>query len=437
MHPRRYVICDIEATGLHEDKDLIEIALITFEDEKVTEIYETLINPQVPVSSFVRDLTGITQRELDQAPKFHEVADSIRMRIEGSTFVSHNTEFDFGLLQKKFRERGEELKAKNLCTLRMAEELVPGLLNYNLDALSSFFGVKIRGRHRAAGDALATLEIFRELRKLRLNTRAMPLWLPHHEKILKDLPKKAGLIHLMGAGEKILRVEATEDIEKKSRALLEVRPENRELLLHTQSVKYVLTGSALIAEFEKLKECPVHFHWMVTLESDPRGEQRFSVKPYRKAAEGIWFFAGKGEALKKCRDLNLRLRDKKLIYQEGGKSKEEIIRSNQKAAEFSRQELFPTPHLIIIGEGRTLGERSFILVRNDHVTGYGLTDAPEESILRNPEGHLTRTYQKNLGADIACRRYIRILKNLRQKTERWQGLSARTVVEGKYESKTL
>src|SRR6476619_7291533 len=107
MNSRRYVICDIEATGLHEDKDLIEIALITFQDEKIVEVYETLINPLVPVSGFVKELTGITQRELDQAPKFHEVADSIRLRLEGATFVSHNTDFDFGLLAKKFSERGE------------------------------------------------------------------------------------------------------------------------------------------------------------------------------------------------------------------------------------------------------------------------------------------------------------------------------------------
>lgn len=52
MYSRRYVICDIEATGLHQDKDLIEISLITFQDEKVIEVYETLINPEVPVSLF-------------------------------------------------------------------------------------------------------------------------------------------------------------------------------------------------------------------------------------------------------------------------------------------------------------------------------------------------------------------------------------------------
>jgi DNA polymerase-3 subunit epsilon len=429
MNPRRYVICDIEATGLHEDRDLIEISLITFEEDKIVEVYETLINPEVPVSPFIRELTGITQRELDQAPKFHEVAESIRMRVEGSTFVSHNTDFDFGLLQKKFHERGEDLKARQQCTLRMAEELIPGLMNYNLDALATFFGIKIRDRHRATGDALATLEIFRELMKLRMNTRSFPLWLPQHEKILRDIPRKAGLLELFDVNGKRLKALAVADLEKRARELLEVKLHNRELLLKTHDIKYKLTGSALIAEFERLKLIPVSYHWAVVLESNDRGQQKFTVRPYQKDVEGIWYYPTHAPALKKSREMNGKLQERKFIYQEGGISKEEIVRSNHKALELSRAELFPTPHLIIMGEGRTLNERSFILIQNDHVRGYGFTEASEESILRNPEAHINRPYNRNLGIDLAAKYYLRVLKNQRQKTESWRSLSGKSVVE--------
>ncbi len=429
MDSRRYVICDIEATGLHEDKDLIEIALITFEEDKIVEIYETLINPEIPVSAFVRELTGINQRELDLAPKFHEVADSIRLRIEGNTFVSHNTDFDFGLLQKKFAERGEEIKCRSMCTLKMSEELIPGMLNYNLDALASFFGIKIRDRHRAAGDALATLGVFRELLNLRMNTRSFPLWLPQHEKILKDIPKRAGLMEFLDGKGNSIRTEAVADLEKRARELLEVKLHNRDLLLKTADIRYRLTGSALIAEFERLKLFPIHYHWIVLLESNERGHQKFAVKPYKKEIEGIWYYPTYSEALKKSRELNGKIQDRKFIYQEGGISKEEILRSNQKAADLSRAELFPTPHLIIMGEGRTLNERSFILIRYEHVVGYGFTETSEEGILKNPEAWITRNYNKNLGVDLAARRYLRILKNQRQKSESWRSLSMKSMVE--------
>lgn len=432
MDSRRYVICDIEATGLHEDKDLIEIALITFEEDKIVEIYETLINPEVPVSNFVRELTGIGQRELDQAPKFHEVADSIRLRLEGNTFVSHNTGFDFGLLQKKFADRGEELKCRTMCTLKMSEELIPGLMNYNLDALASFFSVKNPDRHRAAGDALATLGIFRELMNLRMNTRSLPLWLPQHEKILKEIPKRAGLLELIDSKGSVLRTEAVADMEKRARELLEVKLHNRELLLKTTDIRFKVTGSTLIAEFDKLKLFPIHYHWLILLESNDRGLQKFVVKPYRKDIQGIWFYPTYAEALKKARELNGKIQDRKFIYQEGGISKEEILRSNQKASELSRAELFPTPHLIIMGEGRTIGERSFILIRNEHVIGYGYTESSEENLLRNPEAWLNRNYSRNLGVDLAARRYLRVLKNQRQKTESWRSLSAKPVVENSH-----
>ncbi len=437
MDSRRYVICDIEATGLHEDKDLIEIALITFEEEKIVEIYETLINPEVPVSAFVRELTGISQRELDLAPKFHEVADRIRLRLEGNTFVSHNVGFDLGLLQKKYAERGEELKCRSQCTLKMSEELIPGMLNYNLDALASFFGIKIRDRHRAAGDALATLGVFRELQNLRMNTRSIPLWLPQHEKILKDVPKKAGLLEFLDSKGNVLRTEATTDLEKRSRELLEVKLHNRELLLKTSDVRYRATGSVLIAEFERLKLFPISYHWAVLLESDERGHQKFAVKPYQKEVDGIWYYPTYAEALKKSRELNGKIQDRKFIFRDGAISKEEILLSNQKAFELSRAERFPTPHLIILGEGRTLGERSFILIRNEHVVGYGFTEASEDKILSNPEAWLTRNYQRNLGVDLAARRFLRVLKNQRQKSESWRSLSVKPVVQKNYESQAI
>lgn len=434
MEPRRYVICDIEATGLHDEKDLIEISLITFEDEKIVEIYETLVNPEVPVSNFVRELTGINQRELDQAPRFHDVAESIRLRVEGNTFVSHNTDFDFGLLKKKFAERGEELRARSLCTLKLSEQLIPGLMNYNLDALTSFFGIKIQDRHRATGDALATLGVFRELMKLRMNARSFPLWFPHHEKILKNIPKKAGLLRFLNKDGEELRLEPTADLEKRARELLQVKQDNRDLLINVTEIESIVLGSALIAEFEKIQRHPVHYHWTVVLEAGERGEQKFVVKTSRKDLEGLWYFTHQGAARKKARELNERLRDRKLIYQEGGRSKEEIVRSNQRALELSRMERFPSPHLIILGEGRTINERAFILVRDDHVRGYGFTEASEEEILRHPEIYLTKTYHRHLGIDLAARRYIRVLKNLRQKTESWRSLSAKVMIEERQRS---
>jgi hypothetical protein len=79
---------------------------------------------------------------------------------------------------------------------------------------------------------------------------------------------------------------------------------------------------------------------------------------------------------------------------------------------------------VIVGEGRHLGEKSIVVVKNNHVLGYGYAEAGEDEIFSNPESFFKRRFFHHLGVDLATKRYIRILKNSRQKTESWRSMSA-------------
>jgi DNA polymerase-3 subunit epsilon len=423
MNGRRYVICDIEATGLDSDREMIEIALITYEDDKIIEIYETLINPLRSIPEYISNLTSITNRELGLAPKFYEVADAVRMRLEGAVFVSHNTEFDLGMLKKKYQEMGQELKIKNICTLKVGQHEIPGLQNYNLDALCSFFGIKIEKRHSAIGDAKATLELFKELLQLRLKIYPKILFLPHHEKALKKISTKAGLLYFKDARGKVIRFEAAFNMEKRAKELLKVTAENRDLLMNTETLEGELTGSALIAEFKKLLFHPYHPNWVIVTEQLQSGLKNFKIRPYKKGLNGLWYFREYIDAKKKLKSMELVLKDQTFAYREGGESKEEILKHNQKIDVLSKEARFPSDNLIILGEGRTLGEKSLILVRGNHVAGYGYSMATEDEIYANPEAFLTIRFFQHLGVDLATRKYLRVLKNLRQKTEGWRSLA--------------
>lgn len=423
MNSRRYVICDIEATGLHEEKEIIEIALITYQEGKITDVYETLINPLKEVSAFIQDLTSINQRELSEAPKFYDVADAIRMRLEGSVFVSHNTEFDYQLLRKKYAEMGQELKLKTFCTFKVAQHEIPGLRNYNLDALCSFFGIKIKERHRAIGDARATLELFHELFSLRLKTHSKIMYLPHHEKLMKKLSSKSGLLFFKDARGKVIHLEAAFNMEKRAREILEVKAANRDLLMRTETVTGEGTGSLLIAEFKKLLYLPYKPHWVITVVSAESSEKFFKVTPYKHGRTGLWFFKDYLDAKVKLKDLERQLKGETYLYREGGKSKEEILKKNHKLEVLSREARFPNENLIIMGEGRSMGEKSFVLVRGGHVLGYGYSEASEEEIEAAPETYITRRFFQHLGVDLTTKRYIRELKNMRQKTDGWRSLA--------------
>jgi DNA polymerase III subunit epsilon len=422
MTSQRYVICDIEATGLHADKEMIEIALISFQDGKIVEVYQSLINPLGRVSDFIQDLTSISLRELDQAPKFYEVADAIRLRLENSIFVSHNTDFDYLLLQKKFQELGQDLKLKTFCTLKVAQQEIPGLRNYNLDALCSFFGIKVEERHRAEGDAQATLRLFLELLKLRHKGSQKVLYLPHHEKLLKKIPARAGLLKFVDSEGLIFHYEAAFNMERRARELLTVKQENRNFLESTEMVQGEVTGSMLIAEFQKLHFKPFQVNWTIISRISQSGEKYFSIRPMKKGFEGIWFFKSYTDAKIKLKLLSNSFPKKVFAYREGGKSKEEILKHNQHFERLARDGRFPTDNLILIGEGRELGEKALILVRNNHVKGYGYTYAANEEILADPEKYLLKNFHSHLGADTVARKYLQILKNLKHKTEGWQGL---------------
>jgi DNA polymerase-3 subunit epsilon len=423
MNARSYVICDIEATGLEEDRDLIEIALITYSEGKITDIYETLINPLRVIPEYISNLTSITNRELKEAPKFYEVAEAIKSRLQGNIFVSHNTDFDLAMLKKKFSEMGEELNLKSFCTLKNAQHEIPGLKNYNLDALCSFFGIKVENRHRAIGDARAALDLFKELFSLQNKVYSKPLYLPQHAQSLKKITTKAGLIYFKNLDGKVFRIEATGNMLKRASELLSIRPENKELLVQTQMIDTEMTGSALIAEYKKLLFYPCKLNWFIGMTVLPTGEKRFKIAPFKKGLSGFWYFKTYPEAKKKLSFLIKSLKDKTFAYREGGKSKEEIIQQNQKFELLTKEGRFPSENLLIIGEGRILEEKSLIVVRGNHVLGYGYTTAKEDKIQADPDQYLTKKFHQNIGVDILTMNYLRVLKNQKHKTDGWRALA--------------
>jgi DNA polymerase III subunit epsilon len=424
MELRRYVICDIEATGLEADREMIEIALITYQDGKITEVYDTRINPLRPISAFIQEFTSISARELEAAPKFYDVAEAIRLRLEGAIFVSHNTDFDYTLLKKKFAEMGQELELKTFCTLKVAQEVVPGLRNYNLDALCSFFDIKIHDRHTAIGDARATLELFRELGNLRHSQRPVERYLPRHEKYLKHIPARAGLLSLLDESGRLLRLEVSHNMHQLARSLLLVAPKNRELLERTETLSFELTGSALIAEFLKLGHGQRKLHWMIAVKVEA-GTKMLELQRLRKTHTGLFYFATYPEARKKLRQLERQLAPEKYVYRDTERTKDEILQQNRKIDSLIKETAFPAENLVLLGEGRELRDRSLVLIRRGHVVGHGYTEASEAEIYADPERFLTQRYSRNLSVDLAAKRYLRELRNLRHKKEGWRGLTAR------------
>ena len=88
-------------------------------------------------------------------PTFGGIADDVRAALGAGPLVAHNASFDEAFLRHAYARLGQKLTNQKLCTLRLARRLLPRLPTYRLDALTSYFGIKNKGRHRALGDAEA------------------------------------------------------------------------------------------------------------------------------------------------------------------------------------------------------------------------------------------------------------------------------------------
>ena len=154
-----YVVVDTETTGgshwLHDK--ITEIAAVVVRNGEIVELFETLVNPQRPIPPFVSRLTNITWDMVKDAPTFDRVVPDLMRVLEGNVFVAHNANFDWRFITSEIsRTTGRQLRGRRLCTVKMARKVLPQLSRRSLDHVARFYGVEIRNRHRAGGDALAT-----------------------------------------------------------------------------------------------------------------------------------------------------------------------------------------------------------------------------------------------------------------------------------------
>jgi DNA polymerase-3 subunit epsilon len=161
-----FSIIDIETTGTsYKYGKITEIALYQHNGQEITDSYSTFINPEMDIPYFITELTGIDNSMVRNAPKFYEVAKTIVEMTMGRTFVAHNASFDYKFIKEEFNNLGFTYDRKTLCTVKLSRKLLPGHPSYSLGKLCSDLGIEINGRHRAAGDALATVKLFEILLK--------------------------------------------------------------------------------------------------------------------------------------------------------------------------------------------------------------------------------------------------------------------------------
>lgn len=424
MSAERYAIIDIETTGGRADLHKItEIAIILHDGTQILDTYETLLNPEMYIPYGITELTGITQEMVQDAPKFFEVARRIVEMTEGAVFVAHNAPFDYGFIREEFARLGYVYSRKQLCTVRLSRKAFPGLRSYSLDNLIAWMGIEVQNRHRAMGDALATTELFRRIMeqnggpehalsmvKMGLKDARLPENFGMER--LMALPEGCGVYYFHDARGDVIYVGKSQNIRKRvAEHFADKTEKTRKLRDLTHDITFELTGSELVAllleshEIKRLRpsvnraQRQQSFPFAIHMHTDANGYLCFTAErvtaaqrkklhilsehPALPAARGRLEWAT--EAFELCRRLtglqsgkgacfNFHL--KKCHGACAGAEDPESYNARAQQASEALQTGFEED-FILLDRGRTLQERSVVLVENGQFAGYGYWDSSE------------------------------------------------------------
>ena len=260
-----YTIIDLETTGgKFNEESIIEVAAYKFDGVNITDQFISLVNPQRDIHPYVEKLTGITSKMVQSAPKFHEVAKRIIEITSNSILVAHNAQFDYRILQLEFKRLGFEFSMKSLCTVILSQELLPEQESYKLGRLSRSLGIPLKDRHRASGDALATVELLKILMEKDIKQGIIKKSIVEFpgesissifKKTIENLENTIGVFYIYNKNKKLIYVDYSKDIKNKVVKLFTSKKFIPKYVQNNfKSIKTHKTGNVEIAILKTIQE---------------------------------------------------------------------------------------------------------------------------------------------------------------------------------------
>lgn len=409
-----YAIVDIETTGgSSRNEKITEIAIYQHDGERITGEFVTLVNPERNIPYFITNLTGITNEMVENAPRFFEIAKTIIEFTEGRTFVAHNARFDYSFIKQEFKSLGYNFKRNLLDTISLGRKIIPGHKSYSLGNICRELDITINGRHRAAGDALATTRLFEFLiKKERQSNGGSTKWFTNTKisKLNPNLdvskigliPDEPGIYYFYNEKSELIYIGKSRNLQQRVRSHLSNNTTRRAMEMRDliADVDWDATGSELIAllreSAEIKKNKPVYnraqrrtgFQWGIFTSTDKNGYINFYHGQLDSEEIPISVFTGKEKAkstllyLVEKYDLCQKLTG---LYETIGPcfhyhvgicrgaccGKEPPDEYNGRARKASEEFIFTRRNFFIIDKGRDEEERSAIKVVNGKFSGFG------------------------------------------------------------------
>ena len=286
-----YSIIDIETTGNGiKGNKITEISIFKFDGHEVIDEYTSLVNPECEIPYFITGLTGIDNDLVRNAPTWEEIASKVLEITQDTIFVAHSVNFDYNVIKNEFQNIGINFSRKKLCTVRLSRKLIPGLNSYSLGKLCTSLNIPLTNRHRAKGDAQATVILFKKLLRTNgaekvfkafLNARSQEATLPPllPKEIFERLPNSPGVYYFKDAKGAIIYVGKAVDIKKRVLGHFYDKS-NKEILMckATHDIDFELSGNELVALL--MESAAIKQHFPLYNQSQKRTSKEYAIFSY-------------------------------------------------------------------------------------------------------------------------------------------------------------
>ena len=346
---------------------------------------------------------------LRSAPKFYEVAKRIVEITEDCILVAHNAQFDYRILKTEFRRLGFDFERENLCTVELSKQLIPDLPSYSLGKLVRSLGIPVSDRHRAAGDATATVKLFKMLLDKDVEKTIIKAAIrldPKHQMepkltdIISKLPSVTGVYYVHQADGEIVYIGKSKNIKSRiNQHFTGQTPKSKKIQLAVAAVTYDETGSELVAllkESEEIKRNKPKFnralrrtvftHGLFSFR-DSEGYINLKVEKIKGNQKPITTFSNHDSGksfMNKIVEQNQLCQKLCGLYKTANScfgydikscagaciSEEPVETYNKRVLNLIESHNFKDQNMIIIDYGREVDERSAILVENGVFRGY-------------------------------------------------------------------
>lgn len=281
----KLVFIDFETTGGNpSNSSIIEIGAIKYSNGKEVGRFDTLIKPRHHISSIVQKITGISNKMVENAPTFEEVAQKFFDFIEDSVLIAHGALGDVAFVYQHYKDiKNEEFTNYYFCTHLLVSHFLPNIPSKTLSGVAKYFNIADLPAHKAINDAQLTCEVFWklikifdkhgfksciDLLKIQADNETLKKLGPGiNPNLSESVPTAPGVIFLTTSEQEVSFVTASQNLRKTYNKLttISLDRELNKIISHAEGFKFERANNfldALLKESKQLKK--------ISLNVDPR-----------------------------------------------------------------------------------------------------------------------------------------------------------------------